>query len=61
MHFSNLERQLDQDIKLEYVKTLDLSRNQLTAFPSSIFNKLINLTAIDLQENALQKLSFPYF
>jgi len=66
MHLSNrsitnLERHLERDFKFECVESVDLSENSLNTLPSSIFNKLVNLTEIYLQGNLLQKISFPYF
>lgn len=43
------------------LKMVSLSNNRIDSFPPSIFNKLTNMTHLYIDNNCLQKISFPYF
>lgn len=43
------------------LKIVCLSNNRIESFPASIFNKLTNMTHLYIDNNCLQKISFPYF
>lgn len=56
-----MEKVIDPAFKFHLVSVLNLSSNFITAFPATIFNKLANLTKLYLNNNKLDKISFPYF
>lgn len=56
-----MEKVIDPAFKFHLISVLNLSSNFVTAFPATIFNKLANLTKLYLNNNKIDKISFPYF
>jgi hypothetical protein len=57
----DLERDLDRALRLNCIQVLNLSFNSIHSVPTSIFNQLGSMLELHLENNCLDRLSFPYF